>query len=210
MRLRKVKNAIERIKATPKSIVDPKSLKGKWKTLFNNENPICLEVGMGKGTFLIELAKKNPDINYIGMEKFDSVLVRACEKEEFQTLPNLYFVLGDAVELLDMFEENELDKIYLNFSDPWPKARHEKRRLTSDSFLSKYKVILKDNHTLEFKTDNRPFFEYSVRSFNHFKCHFVDLRLDLHKETDIDNVQTEYEARFSKFGPIYKIEVKFN
>ena len=208
MRLRKVKNAIDRIKENPKCIVDPKTLKGKWKTLFNNENPLYLEIGMGKGTFLIECAKRNPDINYIGIEKFDSVLVRACEKEEFNELPNLYFVLGDASELLEMFEENEVDKIYLNFSDPWPKNRHEKRRLTYSSFLSKYKTVLKNESTLEFKTDNRVFFEYSIKSLNEYKCFFVDLRLDLHK-TDVENVLTEYEEKFSKFGPIYKVEVKF-
>jgi tRNA (guanine-N7-)-methyltransferase len=209
MRLRKVKNALERIKENPKCIVDPKSLKGKWKDLFKNDNPIYLEVGMGKGSFLIENAKRNPNINYIGMEKFDSVLVRACEKKEFNELDNIYFILGDANDLLEIFEENELDKIYLNFSDPWPKARHEKRRLTSHVFLSKYKVILKEDHTLEFKTDNRVFFEYSVKSFNEFKVLFVDLRLDLHKDEDVDNIQTEYEEKFSKLGPIYKIEIKF-
>jgi len=217
MRRRGVKNLDKRLEESSNLIVkDPISLKGKWNTLFNNNNPIYLEIGMGKGDFIIEQAKRNPNINYIGLEKFPSVLIVAYDKLKDLGLTNLYLVVADATNLLDMFEENEVSKIYLNFSDPWPKKRHIKRRLTSNTFLPKYEVILNNSSTMEFKTDNQELFEYSIISFNEYKMKFIDISLDLHNRLDdkgnlLDIISTEYEKKFvSKGNKIYFIEVGFN
>lgn len=204
MRLRRVKNAMERLNECDKLSITPEHL--NLKELFGNDNPVHIEIGMGKGMFITTLAKNNPNINYIGIEKYDSVMVRAIEKE----LPdNLRLVLFDAESIDSLFDEKSIDKIYLNFSDPWPKSGHKKRRLTHENFLSKYKKILKDNGLIQFKTDNRKLFEFSLISMNNYKMEFLNISLDLHKDNFDDNIETEYEQKFKEYGPIYLIEVKY-
>lgn len=192
-------------------ILSPKDHKGKFNLLFNNDNPIYIEIGMGKGDFIYQHACNNPNINFIGIEKYPSVLAVAVTKVKSQGMvDNLRFMDFDALSLNDVFEINEIDKIYLNFSDPWPKSRHAKRRLTYKSFLDIYKTILKDNHTLEFKTDNRVLFEFSLISFNEYKMFFDYVSLDLHNSPEFEtNIMTEYETKFSKKGPIYKFIGRF-
>ena len=214
MRRRNVKNAKQRVeKHFDLVVLNPKDYKGKWHTIFNNNNPIHLEIGMGKGKFLRQHAIEHPEINYIGIEKFDSVIVQAVDKIAPLNLPNIRLINVDALELLDIFSENELSKIYLNFSDPWPKNRHAKRRLTYKDYLEKYHVIL--NGTIEFKTDNRELFEYSLISFNQNKWSFEKVSLDLHyfDETSGEEkphiITTEYEEKFmNKGNVIYFIEIK--
>ena len=212
MRRRNVKNADQRIKdASLNVITEGKEHKGSWSKLFGNNNPIHLEIGMGKGDFIIEHAKTNPNVNYIGLEKFPSVLIQAADKLNDTHLDNLYLLLVDAATLDEIFESHEIDKIYLNFSDPWPKARHAKRRLTSSSFLKNYEQILKTDGLIEFKTDNRPLFEYSIVSMNNYGMEFLDLSFDLHnRNVDEYIIKTEYEKKFmAKGNPIYFIQTKF-
>lgn len=211
MRRRNVKNAEARIANHLELIVlDPEKNKKNWHSVFNNNHPIYLEIGMGKGKFLMEHALKNPDINYIGIEKFDSVIVQAVEKIAPLNLTNIKLINADAEKLDNLFSENELSKIFLNFSDPWPKNRHEKRRLTYKSFLEKYDRVL--NGTIEMKTDNRQLFEYSLKSFNNNSWKFEKLSLDLHNDENIEKeniITTEYEDKFlSKGNKIYFVEVK--
>ena len=193
MRRRNVKNVEVRIEAAKKNVIQSgKDYKGKWNELFGNDNPIYLEIGMGKGDFIIEHAKTNPNINYIGLEKFASVLIQASDKLNDEHLPNLYLLLVDAEELDEIFDVNEISQIYLNFSDPWPKARHAKRRLTSSKFLKNYQTILKDEGTIEFKTDNRELFEYSIVSMNNYGMNFLDLTFDLHhRDPELYIIKTE-------------------
>lgn len=193
-------------------ILNTKDYKGKWKTVFQNDHPIYIEIGMGKGDFIIENAKRYPNINFIGIEKFPSVLVGAVKKldDDQLQLPNLKLMKEDAISLNEVFEDNEIDRIYLNFSDPWPKKRHAKRRLTSHCFLPIYQKILKNQGQLILKTDNRTLFEFSIISFQKFHMEFEDICLDLHhSEGYEDNIQTEYERKFSPFGPIYRIVTTF-
>ena len=209
MRRRNVKNAKQRVESHPELVIlNPKDYKGKWNTLFKNDNPIYLEIGMGKGKFLLEHAKTNPNINYIGLEKFDSVIVQAVEKIYPCNLNNILLLNVDAEELLDIFDENEISKIFLNFSDPWPKNRHEKRRLSHANFLNRYQKILKGD--IEMKTDNRELFEFSLMSFNENKWKFEDLSLDLHHRNEDEKIiTTEYEDRFtSKGNVIYFVKIK--
>lgn len=209
MRRRNVKNAKGRIENHPELVVlNYKDYKGKWKSFFGNNNPIYLEIGMGKGKFLMEHAKTYQNINFIGLEKFDSVIVQAVEKIYPLNLNNIKLINADAEELLDMFEENEISKIFLNFSDPWPKNRHEKRRLSHTNFLNRYNIIL--NGDIEMKTDNRELFEFSLISFNQNKWDFLDLSLDLHHRNEEEYIiTTEYEERFTKKGNvIYFIKTK--
>lgn len=208
MRLKFVKGAKEKIEKSRYLVLEPQIYKGRFCDLFSNKNPIYLEIGMGKGIFLIESALKNPNINYIGIEKYDSVLVRAVEKLENYDIPNLKIIRQDAITIENTFEK-EIDKIYLNFSDPWPKKRHEKRRLMSDYFLQQYDKIFKDKKNIEFKTDNRNLFEFAIISFTNYGYKIKRLYLDLYKEDIFDNIQTEYEIKFSSKGlTIYKIEVE--
>lgn len=212
MRRRNVKNVEVRIEAAKKNVIQSgKDYKGKWNELFGNDNPIYLEIGMGKGDFIIEHAKTNPNINYIGLEKFASVLIQASDKLNDEHLPNLYLLLVDAEELDEIFDVNEISQIYLNFSDPWPKARHAKRRLTSSKFLKNYQTILKDEGTIEFKTDNRELFEYSIVSMNNYEMNFLDLTFDLHhRDPELYIIKTEYEKKFmAKGNPIYFIKSSF-
>ena len=207
MRLRNVKGASEIIENSPFIIKEYKEYKGKYKTLFNNDNPIHIEIGMGKGDFIIGMAKKYPEINFIGIEKFDSVIVRAIEKIN-EEIPNLRLIRMDATEIEDVFEK-EIDTLYLNFSDPWPKNRHSDRRLTSLKFLKRYDNIFENQKNIIMKTDNRKLFEFSLIEFNNYNYKFELISLDLYNDDLKDNVQTEYERKFHNLGfPIYKVIVK--
>lgn len=186
----------------------------KLQGILNTDKKVCIEIGMGKGDFISNMAKLNPDNVYIGIELSPQVLALAIKKlnrfeeENGLSLKNLYFMSFDALKLLDYFSENQVDVLYLNFSDPWPKKRHTKRRLTYKDFLENYKKVLKKDGIIEFKTDNRGLFEYSLVSMQNFGMEFIEVYLDLHK-TEVFNVETEYEKKFSPFGPIYKLVAKF-
>ena len=208
MRLRKVKNALEKIQEFPNIVIqNATSNKGKWNEVFKNNNPIYLEIGMGKGKFIIENARRNPDINYIGLELQESVLVRALEKLIEEPLDNLVLLHEDAFELNNIFEDGEIDKIFLTFSDPWPKSRHAKRRLTCSNILNSYRKALKIDGSLEFKTDNRKLFEYSILEFIKNGLEFKELSLNLHEDKE-DIITTEYEDKFvAKGNVIYFVEV---
>lgn len=212
MRLRNNPNAMDILKENEEFVVlEPELHKGNWSILYGNENPIHIEIGMGKGNFIYQLAQLNPSINYIGIEKYPSVLAVAVNKVRISgILPNLKFISFDAMSLLDIFATNEIAQLYLNFSDPWPKNRHAKRRLTSECFLPLYKDILRPDGKIEFKTDNRGLFEYSLVSFSEYKMNLRYVSLDLHKsEEDKQNIMTEYEKKFGEKGPIYKAIVMY-
>lgn len=207
MRLRNVRGAKEIIESSNYVVLDYKKYRGNYNKLFKNNNPIYVEIGMGKGKFIIDNAIKYPNINFIGIEKYDSVVVRAIQKLEDKDIPNLKIIRMDALEITDVFDK-EVSRIYLNFSDPWPKDRHEHRRLSSDIFLKKYDLIFKDNKNIVMKTDNRNLFEYSVKSFVNYGYKINDISLDLHQANYPDNIMTEYEEKFvSKGSPIYMIDV---
>ena len=198
MRLRNVKNAVNIVNDSKYVITNPEDYKGKFKTIFNNENEIHLEIGMGKGDFIINMALTYPNINFIGMEKYESVMVRAIEKLENIDLPNLKLIRYDATTIDKVFDK-EIDTLYLNFSDPWPKTRHAKRRLTSPLFLNLYTKIFKNENKIIQKTDNIGLFAYSLETLNNFGYKFEKVSLDLHNE-DIPNIKTEYEIKFSSRG----------
>lgn len=207
MRLRKVKNAQNIINESQYIIKEPENYKGHYKKIFKNDNPIHIEVGMGKGDFIIENAIKNPNINFIGIEKFDSVMVRAVQKLEEYNIPNLKLIKIDALDIDNIFDK-EISCLYLNFSDPWPKKRHTNRRLTSEVFLSKYDLIFKNIDKIIMKTDNRHLFEYSIKSFTDYGYKINDISLDLHSDNKLDNIETEYEKKFASKGMvIYYMEV---
>ncbi len=210
MRLRNIPGADEVVSNSPYCINNPIKLKGKYKSeLFNNQNPLYIEIGMGKGQFITTLAKQNPNINYIGIERYTSVLLRAIQKVQEEEIPNLRFICFDATEINDIFACKEVDRIYLNFSDPWPKDRHSKRRLTSSTFLNRYNSILAPNGHIEFKTDNKDLFDFSVEEINNHPLWHIDaITYDLHNDPPMNegNVMTEYEEKFSSQGnPIYKL-----
>lgn len=207
MRLRKVKNAQNIIDESQYIIKKPEIYKGNYKNVFENDNPIYIEVGMGKGDFIIENVLKNPEINFIGIEKFDSVMVRAVQKLEEYDIPNLKLIKIDALNIDNIFYK-EISCLYLNFSDPWPKKRHTNRRLTSNVFLNKYDLIFKNTKKIIMKTDNRHLFEYSIKSLTDYGYKINDISLDLHSDNKLDNIETEYEKKFvSKGMVIYYIEV---
>ena len=207
MRLRNVRGASETIENSLYVIKNYKEYKGKYKELFNNNNPIQIEIGMGKGDFIINMAKKYSNINFVGIEKFDSVLVRALEKVE-DDIPNLRFIRMDATEIEEVFYK-EIDTIYLNFSDPWPKNRHSDRRLTSEKFLKRYDNLFIGDKKIIMKTDNRKLFEFSIITLTDYKYKIEEISLDMYNDDIRDNVQTEYERKFHEKGfPIYKIVVK--
>ena len=213
MRLRNNPKALDILQEHEHYVVlDAKKHKGKWYEVFGNDHPIYIEIGMGKGDFILENAKRYPHINFIGIEKFPSVMVGAVKKiDENGILSNLRLIKEDASFLQEVFDENEVSRIYLNFSDPWPKKKHAKRRLTSHTFLPIYKNILKSEHELILKTDNRSLFEFSLVSFVQFQMFFEDVCLDLHNSQGYeDNIQTEYERKFSPYGPIYRVVAKFS
>lgn len=210
MRLRNVKGSREAIADSEFTINNYKEYAGRWRELFGNDNPIRIEIGMGKGKFINELALNNPNINYIGIEKYSSVLIRAIEKRREQDIKNLLFIRMDAVEIEEAFAENEVDRIYLNFSDPWPKDRHAKRRLTSRQFFERYDKILKKDGIVEFKTDNRPLFEFSLEEIPMTGFKVDAYTFDLYGEESAKlyqgNVTTEYEEKFVAAGnPICKL-----
>ncbi len=208
MRLKKVPGALERIEASDYVIKDRKEYFGKYETLFEKKQPIHIEIGMGKGKFITEMAQLHPKINYIGIEKFDSVLIRALEKQEEMELSNLKLMRLDA-EMIDEVFNHEIDRIYLNFSDPWPKKRHAKRRLTSKEFLKAYDSIFKTTKEIIMKTDNRKLFEYSIMSFTNYGYQIEEISLNLYDDDIKENVATEYETKFHNLGyPIYRIVVK--
>lgn len=190
---------------------NPEDYKGKWHEVFGNTNPVHIEVGTGKGQFVLGMAQQNPDINYIGIELFDSVIVCALEKIEAADKPaNLRLLKVNGEDLEKFFAKNDVDRVYLNFSDPWPKIRHAKRRLTHENFLKLYENVLVDNGEIHFKTDNRGLFEYSLMSMNAYGMALNYVSLDLHVNMPEDNVMTEYEEKFSKKGqPIYRLECQF-
>ena len=210
MRLRHIRGSEETIAESPYVIQEPELHKGSWNQVFGNDNPIQIEVGMGKGRFIMELAKQNPDINYIGIERYSSVLLRGLQKRAQLELNNIYFMCIDAKNMADYFAPGEVNKIYLNFSDPWPKARHAKRRLTSREFLARYDQILVQDGKVEFKTDNRDLFEFSLEEVKEAGWNLENYTFDLHHNEEMvqGNVMTEYEEKFSSMGnPICKMVI---
>ena len=203
MRVRNIKNKVQILKNSNYVIDDPSLYKGKWDTLFKNNNKINVEIGTGKCSFIYEIARQNPNINFIGIERIDTVLalgIKELESKPF--LDNLFLINYDAFKIDDIFDK-EVDTLYLNFSDPWPKKRHEKRRLTNFRFLKKYDIMFLSDKKIIMKTDNRELFEYSVVSLSNYGYKINDLSLDLHSKEDYNNIMTEYENKFSRKG--YKI-----
>ena len=202
MRLRNIPGSQEMIDKSPLVIKEAEKTRGLWKELFGNDHPLHMEVGMGKGKFLMTLASENPGINYVGIERYSSVLIRALQKMEKNPLPNLVFLCMDASELEAVFAEGEVARIYLNFSDPWPKERHARRRLTSGAFLARYDHILEPDGRIEFKTDNRALFDFAVSELGPAGWKAEKLTYDLHHDEEMmaGNVMTEYEERFSAAG----------
>lgn len=211
MRLRNVPGARDVIAGSPLVVHEPEKAKGNWNRIFKNDRPIRIEIGMGKGKFLYEMAETNPDINYVGIEKYSSVLLRALQRMEEKPVPNLLFIRMDAEHVDEVFDTEEVDRIYLNFSDPWPKDRHAKRRLTSREFLKRYDRFLKRDGVVEFKTDNRDLFDFSLEELPYAGFEAFKVTYDLHHDREMarGNIMTEYEERFSSMGnPICKYIVK--
>jgi tRNA (guanine-N7-)-methyltransferase len=208
MRLRNIAGSREVIADSKFSVKDPEKKKGLWKKeVFGNDKPIHIEIGMGKGRFIMDMAALHPDINYIGIEKYSSVLLRAIQKQEELQLPNVIFIRMDAEVITEVFAPAEVDKIYLNFSDPWPKDRHAKRRLPSREFLGRYDKIMKADGVVEFKTDNRDLFRFALDEVEPAGWTLDAVTYDLHNDEVMNqgNVMTEYEEKFSSQGnPIYK------
>lgn len=207
MRLRNIPGSRDVIAESEFVVHDFKESKGHWNEVFKNDNPVRIEIGMGKGQFIYELARLNPNINYVGIEKFSSVLIRGVQKMEADPLPNLRFIRMEAEEIADVFAKDEVDRIYLNFSDPWPKDRHAKRRLPSKQFLARYDQFLKKDGVIEFKTDNHDLFMFALDEVPLANWKIDAVTYDLHKDESMNegNIMTEYEERFSAMGnPIYK------
>lgn len=210
MRLRNITGSREVIADSFYVVHDEESQSGKWNELFKNTKPIHIEIGMGKGQFIHALAKLHPEINYVGIEKYSSVLLRALQKMEEEELPNLKFIRMDAENITKVFGPEEVDKVYLNFSDPWPKDRHAKRRLPSKEFLGRYDIILKKESKVEFKTDNRELFDFAVEELKETDWKAEMITYDLHGDEKLleGNVMTEYEEKFSSMGnPICKYTI---
>jgi len=202
MRLKNIKGASQYIEDSPYVITDPKNYRGKWQKVFANNNEIHVEIGMGRGDFIIQMALKNPSINYIGIEKYASAMYKAIKKIENKNISNLKLINIDAI-LVDEIFNKEIGLIYLNFSDPWPKARHHKRRLTSEIFLSKYDKIFKSRNVIILRTDNEALFSYSLVSLSGFGYIIKSVELDFHRSVKYNGIMTEYENKFSSLG--YKI-----
>lgn len=212
MRLRNIPRADGVIKSHPMVVQDTQESRGNWKNIFGNDRPVYLEIGMGKGRFLMNMAKEHPLVNFVGIERYSSVLLRALEKydtEEYKDLQNIRFLCMDATEIENVFNQGEIRKIYLNFSDPWPKARHARRRLTSGIFLDRYAKILPPGGNLEFKTDNTELFRFSLEEIREKEGWRLDkYTYDLHRNDEMNqgNIMTEYEEKFSSLGnPINKL-----
>ena len=211
MRLRNIKGARESIEKSPFVELAPEEYRGRWRERFGNNRPVWLEVGMGKGQFIMELARRHPEVNVIGVEMYSSVLIRAVQKREQEEMENLLFLRIDARTLPECFAQGEVGRIFLNFSDPWPKDRHAKRRLTSRQFLERYVNILEPEGLVEFKTDNRDLDTFSLVEHEAAGWHLLYSTEDLHRDEEAmrDNVMTEYEERFSAKGnPIYKMVIR--
>ncbi len=211
MRVRKRKGAEEHLANNPHYVIlNPEDAKGRWHDVFGNDRPIHIEVGSGKGGFITGMALKNPDINYIGIDIQLSVLSYALDKVLASEVSNVKLLRVDGSSLTNYFEVGEVDMMYLNFSDPWPKTKHEKRRLTYKDFLDTYKRILPEHGEIHFKTDNRGLFEYSLASFSQYGMTLRQIWLDLHASNYEGNVMTEYEEKFSNKGQvIYRVEANF-
>ncbi|MTT32536.1 tRNA (guanosine(46)-N7)-methyltransferase TrmB [Terrilactibacillus sp. BCM23-1] len=213
MRVRHKPWAKDKLLNHPEFVVtDPKSHIGEWQSIFKSACPIHVEIGTGKGQFITNMAKQNPDINFVGIEIHESVIVSALDKCINSQLKNVRLINGDANELTDFFSENEVAAIYLNFSDPWPKNRHEKRRLTYRSFLAQYEYVLNSKGRICLKTDNQGLFEYSLESFSKYGLYLQNVSLNLHQSHyKEENVMTEYEEKFSSQGHrIYRCEACFS
>lgn len=211
MRVRRKPGALEAL-ASKKSyfIENPENYKGKWQDVFGNANPIHAEFGGGKGRFIVGMAKLHPEINYIMVDVVPEVALKAAERMEEEGPENVKLILMDLATLNEVFAENELNRIYLNFSDPWPKRRHHRRRLTYRRFLDKYNHVLDAEGWIHFKTDNKRLFEFSLNEFAEMDLVMRNISLDLHHNLKIENVMTEYEEKFSSLGhPIYRVEAKF-
>ena len=211
MRVRNRKGASDLLANHPQYVIsNPEECKGRWSEIFGNDNPIHIEVGSGKGRFVTGMAALHPDINYIGIDIQMTVLSYALDRVVEAGLPNIKLLQVDGSSLTNYFSDAEIDRLYLNFSDPWPKKRHEKRRLTYRTFLDTYKVILPAQGEIHFKTDNRGLFEYSLASFSQYGMVLKQVWLDLHASDMEGNVQTEYEEKFSRKGQvIYRVEAQF-
>lgn len=211
MRMRKKKNLDVRLERTKSMLIDnPTQYKGKWREYFKCDLPIAIEVGCGKGRFIIEHAKQNPEKIFIGIEREIGALLTALENSIDLKLPNLIFIACDGAVLTDIFEKGEVNQIFLNFSDPWPPKKQAKRRLTHKNFLTLYREILSENGQIEFKTDNQKLFEFSLNEMSGFGMTLSEITFDLHS-TDTPNIMTEYEEKFSSQGmPIYRVVGKFN
>ena len=222
MRLRNIKGCREVIAASPYVIAPERqertsfetryqwSVQGNWNHVFGNDHPVRIEIGMGKGAFLMELARRTPDINYVGIEKYSSVLLRAVQKQEQEELANIRLIRMEAENIRDVFAPNEVDRIYLNFSDPWPKDGHAQRRLTSRRFLERYDGVLRPGGIIEFKTDNPELFDFSLEEINPEKWEIIALTRDLHNDPELSwgNIMTEYETRWSAEGkPIFAMHL---
>lgn len=211
MRLRHKPWAKDKLSAYPQYVIqNPEDWKGKWDQAFSQNGPIHIEIGTGKGRFITEMAKANPSINYIGVELQESVIVSALDRLIEAEVPNLKLMNMNAEKLTEYFEKGEINRVYLNFSDPWPKTRHEKRRLTYKTFLASYKSVLGNEGEIHFKTDNQGLFEYSLKSFSEYGMLLKYVSLDLHNSDYEGNIMTEYEEKFSNRGNrIYRCEVQF-
>ena len=206
----KIKNADRIVKDCPYVVNNPKTYKGKWNQFFQNGNPICLELGMGRGDFIIEMAKKYPNINFIGLEAVDSQMVPAVQHLRNEKLANLKLICGDAMEIDQIFQK-EIDTIYLTFCDPWPKKHDDKKRFTHINYLKKYDKVFKKQKHIILKTDNKGFFAYSLETLSNYWYTFKRISLDLHHdENPIPNVMTNYEKQYFKEGrPIYYVDARF-
>lgn len=212
VRLRNKPWANDFIESHPTIVIPtPEDYVGKWHEVFGNTNPLHIEVGTGKGQFITGMALQNPEINYIGIELYDSVIVSALENAiEAKSPANLRLLKVNGADLNKYFAKNDVSRVYLNFSDPWPKVRHAKRRLTHEGFLKRYEDVLVDEGAIHFKTDNRGLFEYSLTSISAYGMLLTDVSLDLHATMPEDNIMTEYEEKFSAKGqPIYRLEAQF-
>jgi tRNA (guanine-N7-)-methyltransferase len=211
MRLRYVKGARSLIESHPERIIDDKTHKAlDLSRMFPIKQPLHLEIGMGKGQFVHTIAKQHPTINYIGIEKFDSAIVKALYKVLEEPLDNLYLLRADAMFLSQLLGEQSVSRIYLNFSDPWPKERHQKRRLTHPNFLKQYRLLLEPGGEIHFKTDNRDLFDYSLETMQKQGMDLTLIEFDLHQHQPSDNIMTEFEERFVNEGkPIHKVIAHF-
>lgn len=212
MRLRNKPWAKDKLQSYPQYVIQqPEQCKGKWDEVFGNDHPLHIEVGTGKGRFITGMAKANPNINYLGIEVYESVIVYALDRVIEADLPNLKLLQVNAADLRNYFAKGDVDRVYLNFSDPWPKTRHEKRRLTYASFLEVYEDILPEGGEVHFKTDNRGLFQYSLVSMSQYGMRLNYVNLHLHESDDAEgNIMTEYEEKFSGKGSrIYRVEAQF-